>query len=49
MISLRNIWCHKCYSFINTFGLAVGLVLTFLVVLYIQDEMSYDSFHGFYH
>lgn len=31
------------YSFINLFGLALGLASAFLIFLYIQDELNYDS------
>ena len=36
---------QKAYSFINVFGLAVGLGCSLLIVLWIQDEVSYDRFH----
>ena len=36
---------HKGYSFINIAGLAVGMACCLLIVLYIQDELSYDAFH----
>jgi putative ABC transport system permease protein len=44
-IAWRNIVRHKGYSFINIFGLAVGLACFLLLVLYIQFERSYDVFH----
>lgn len=45
-IALRNLWRNKGFSFLNIMGLAVGLSATFLIVLYINFELSYDSFHS---
>jgi putative ABC transport system permease protein len=36
---------HKAYSFINIFGLSVGVACCLLLALYIQDELSYDKHH----
>jgi len=44
-ISLRNLRKHKAYSFINIFGLALGLASCFLILLWTQEEKSYDRFH----
>ncbi len=44
-IALRNVAKHKGYAFINIAGLAVGLACTVLMVLFVQDEQSYDRFH----
>jgi len=44
-IALRNIYKYRGYSFINIFGLAVGMACSFLVLIYIYDELSYDRFH----
>jgi putative ABC transport system permease protein len=43
--TLRNIWRNKLYSFINLFGLAIGLCGCLLIFLYVKDEVSYDKFH----
>jgi putative ABC transport system permease protein len=43
-IALRNIAKHKVYSSINIFGLAIGMALCMLILLFIQDELSYDGF-----
>ncbi|MCK5149271.1 ABC transporter permease [bacterium] len=42
--ALRNILRHKGYSFINIIGLAIGLACSFFILLWTQDEMSYDTF-----
>jgi len=44
-VTWRNIKRYKGYSFINIVGLAVGLACCILVLLWVQDELSYDRFH----
>jgi len=44
-IALRNFLRHKGYSFINVAGLAVGMTCCILMLLFVQDELSYDRFH----
>ena len=44
-VAFRNIWRHKGYSLINILGLSIGMALCLLILLYVQDEMSYDAFH----
>ncbi len=44
-VTWRNIKRYKGYSFINIVGLAVGLACCILILLWIQDELSYDRFH----
>ena len=44
-IAFRNLWKHKVFSFINIMGLTVGLTAFFLIFLYVQFELSYDSFN----
>jgi putative ABC transport system permease protein len=43
-IALRNITRRKIFSFINIIGLAVGMACTILILLWVQDELSYDKF-----
>lgn len=47
-ITWRNIRNNKIYSFINIMGLAVGMACCILILLWVQDELSYDSFHDNY-
>ncbi len=42
-IALRNLARNKAFSFINVFGLAVGLATCILIMLYIFSEMGYDK------
>jgi putative ABC transport system permease protein len=44
-ITVRNILKNKGFSFINVVGLAAGLAATLLIVLWIEDELSYDRFN----
>ena len=43
--ALRNIRRSKIYSFINILGLAVGMAVCFLILLYVRHEFSFDRFH----
>ncbi len=40
----RNLIRHKGYSFINIFGLSVGISCCILIMLFLKDELSYDQF-----
>jgi len=44
-IAWRNLMKNKVFSFINIFGLAVGLTCCILITLYIFHETSYDRYH----
>jgi len=43
--AFRNFRKYKGYSFINIFGLAVGIACCILIMLWVFDELSYDKFH----
>jgi putative ABC transport system permease protein len=45
LIAVRLIKKNKLYSFINIFGLAIGLATCLLILLWIRDELSFDRFH----
>ena len=44
-LALRNLWKNKGYSAINIFGLAIGLAVCLLIMLFVLDELSYDRFN----
>lgn len=44
-IAWRNLQKHKAFSFINIFGLAVGIAAFWLIALYVTDELSFDRYH----
>lgn len=41
----RNLIKNPFYSLINISGLAAGLAIGILILLWVQDEFSFDSFH----
>ncbi len=44
-VAARNIVKRKLYSFINAFGLSIGIAFCVLIFLFIRDERSFDKFH----
>ena len=44
-IAWRNLLNNKFSSFVNIFGLAVGLTCCMLISLYLYHEFSYDDYH----
>lgn len=44
-ITARNLAKHKSYTFINVFGLAVGIACCLLIFIFVRHEWSFDSFH----
>ncbi|CAN5126278.1 hypothetical protein BH23BAC1_BH23BAC1_49510 [soil metagenome] len=44
-IAFRNIGNHKTYSFLNIFGLAIGVSACLLILQYVRYETSYENFH----
>lgn len=44
-VALRSIQRNKVYSLLNILGLAIGLACAMLILLWVQDEMNYDSHH----
>lgn len=43
-LAFRNLWKHKVSTVINVVGLTSGLASCMLIVLFIQHEMSFDTF-----
>jgi putative ABC transport system permease protein len=41
--TLRTLWKNKTYSFLNIFGLAIGVACAGLIFLWVEDEMNYDA------
>ncbi len=44
-IAFRNLLRNKAFSVINISGLAIGMASAILILLWIQNEVSYDQFH----
>lgn len=47
-IVFRNIQRHKGYSFLNIFGLALGMAVFMIITLFVRNEVSYDKFHKYH-
>jgi ABC-type antimicrobial peptide transport system permease subunit len=43
-IAFRNLLKNKVYSFINIFGLAIGMAVTIMIGLWINDELSHNNY-----
>ncbi|MEO6536953.1 MAG: ABC transporter permease, partial [Ferruginibacter sp.] len=44
-IAVRNLWKNKGFSFINIFGLAVGIAVCLMIMLFVIDELSFDKYN----
>ena len=44
-IALRNLVKNKTYSLINIVGLAMGMAVSVLILMFVMHEFSYDKFH----
>lgn len=47
-IAYRNLFTNKAFSFINIFGLAIGMTVAILNGLWIWDELSFNQYHKNY-
>jgi len=45
ILAWRNLMKRKGFSLINSLGLAAGIAICMLIVLFIRDELSFDRFH----
>ena len=45
-MTLRNIKRYKGYSAINILGLIIGFACAFLIIVFVQHELSYDQYHS---
>ncbi len=41
--TIRNLLKNKGYSFLNIFGLAIGIACAGLIFLWVEDELNFDS------
>ncbi|MGZ3999900.1 MAG: ABC transporter permease, partial [Mucilaginibacter sp.] len=44
-IAFRSLWRNKSFSIINISGLAIGMAAAMLILLWVQNELSYDRFY----
>jgi putative ABC transport system permease protein len=45
-VAFRNFWRNRSFSAINILGLAIGIAVCFTILLFVQDELSYDRFNS---
>jgi ABC-type antimicrobial peptide transport system permease subunit len=43
--TFRNLWKNRAYGFLNIFGLAIGIACAALILLWVEDETSFN--HNF--
>ncbi len=43
--AIRHIFKYFGYSFLNIFGLTLGITSSLFLVIYVADEVSYDNYH----
>ena len=44
-VAIRYLMRHKLYTFINLFGLGLGLACCLMMALFVKHEWAYDRFH----
>ena len=44
-IAIRNLLKYKTFSFINLFGLTIGAACCLYILLYVQEQHSFDKHH----
>lgn len=47
-IAWRNLWRSKGFTVINILGLTIGIASTILILLWVQNELTYDKFQKNY-
>ncbi|HEY9047479.1 MAG TPA: ABC transporter permease [Ohtaekwangia sp.] len=45
-VAIRNLIKQKIYTAINVLGLSIGIASCLLIVIFVTNEFSYDSFHN---
>ena len=45
LITLRTLKKQKLFSLINILGLTIGMTTSVMILMWVQDELSYDNFH----
>lgn len=44
-VAIRNILKYKLFSAINILGMTIGVTSCLMIILYVSNELSYDTFH----
>lgn len=45
-IALRSLQKNRIYTFINVLGLSIGIASSLMILLHVEDELSYDNYHS---
>jgi putative ABC transport system permease protein len=45
-VAFRSLWRNKLLSFVNIAGLSIGLACVMLIMLFVNDEFSFDKFQA---
>lgn len=45
LLAIRNILKQRGYAIVNTLGLAIGLAAAIFILLYVRDELTFDTMH----
>ena len=45
-IAIRSLWKNKAHSLINIGGLGLGIAVYVLIMLFLRDEWTFDTFHS---
>lgn len=45
LLAVRNILKQRGYAIVNTLGLAIGLAAAIFILLYVRDELTFDTMH----
>lgn len=45
-VAFRSLWRSKAHSSINIVGLSLGIACCILIVLFVKDEWTFDTFHS---
>ncbi|MBA7541466.1 hypothetical protein ES705_33780 [subsurface metagenome] len=48
LVAFRNLIRNKVHSIINIGGLAIGVAMFILIMMYVRHELSFDKFHKNY-
>ena len=43
--ALRTFWRDRFYTLLNTVGLATGMAVSIIILLYLQNDLTYDRHH----
>jgi putative ABC transport system permease protein len=45
-IAFRSLWRTKAHTIINILGLSLGISCCLLIILFVRDELTFDTFHS---